>query len=56
MNGKYYPCPVCTYPLARHILGTEKDKHGVTKEVIRTYCTNKKCEYEKIRRRKTRWQ
>lgn len=55
-NTRYYPCPACTYPLSRCILGTERDKKGVLKNVVRTYCTNKKCSYEKIQRRKAKWQ
>lgn len=58
LNTQYYPCPVCTYPLSKCMLGTEKDKNGVIKIVERTYCTNKNCpeQYEKIIRRKTKWQ
>ena len=55
-NQKYRPCPACTFPLAECLIGKEKDKNGVLKEIIRTYCTNNKCEYEKIRRRKAKWQ
>lgn len=55
-NTRYRPCPACTYPLAKCSLGTEKDKHGTTKEIVRTYCTNKSCGYEKIMRRKAKWQ
>lgn len=53
---RIYPCPKCTYPLSDCYLGTERDKKGVLKEVIRTYCTNKSCEYERIHRRKAKWQ
>ena len=57
-NQHYRPCPVCTYPLSKCVLGTEKDKKGVLKEVVRTYCTNKNCpeHYEKIMRRTAKWQ
>lgn len=58
LNTQYHPCPVCTYPLSKCMLGTEKDKNGVLKEVVRTYCTNNSCpeHYEKIIRRKAKWQ
>ena len=49
-------CPVCTYPLSICYLGTERDKKGVLKEIIRTYCSNRSCGYEKISRRKAKWQ
>lgn len=55
-NTRYRACPKCTYPLSKCILGTEKDKKGITKGVVRTYCTNKTCGYEKIIRRKAKWQ
>ena len=55
-NTHYRPCPACAYPLAKCSLGTEKDKNGTTKEVVRVYCTNKSCGYEKIQRRKVKWQ
>lgn len=57
-NKKYCPCPACTYPLSRCYLGIEKDKHGVKKEIVRIYCTNKNCpeHYEKMQRRKAKWQ
>ena len=55
-NTHYRPCPVCTYPLAKCSIGTEKDKKGIKKEIVRTYCTNKACGYEKISRRKAKWQ
>lgn len=53
---QYRLCPACTYPLSKCVLGTEKDKNGVKKDVVRTYCTNKSCRYEKIQRRKSKWQ
>ena len=58
LNTQYHSCPVCTYPLSKCMLGTEKDKNGVIKVVERTYCTNKNCpeHYEKIIRRKAKWQ
>lgn len=56
LNTQYHPCPVCTYPLSKCMLGTEKDKKGIKKEIVRTYCTNKECGYEKISRRKAKWQ
>lgn len=56
MSDKYNPCPACTYPLSSCYLGTERDKKGVLKEVIRTYCSNRSCKYEKISRRKAKWQ
>lgn len=55
-NTRYYPCPACTYPLSRCVLGTERDKKGVFKNVVRTYCTNKSCNFERITRRKAKWQ
>lgn len=55
-NTRYYPCPACTYPLSRCVLGTERDKKGVLKNVVRTYCTNKSCNFERITRRKAKWQ
>lgn len=55
-NTHYRPCPACTYPLAKCSLGTEKDKNGVLRETTRTYCTNKECKYEKLQRRKVKWQ
>lgn len=56
LNTRYRPCPVCTYPLAKCTLGTETDKKGIKKEIVRTYCTNKECKYERIQRRKAKWQ
>ena len=55
-NTQYRSCPACTYPLSKCFLGTEKDKNGTTKEIVRVYCTNKSCGYEKIQRRKVKWQ
>ena len=57
-NTRYRPCPKCTYPLAKCILGTERNKKGVLKEIVRTYCTNKSCpeQYERITRRTVKWQ
>ena len=58
LNTQYRPCPICTYPLSKCMLGTEKDKKGVLKIVERIYCTNKNCpeHYERIQRRKAKWQ
>ena len=58
MSSKYNPCPACTYPLVKCVLGTERDKKGVLKRIERTYCTNKNCpgHYERIQRRKVKWQ
>ena len=53
---QYNPCPKCTYPLKKVLLGEETDKKGVKREVVRTYCSNKSCDYEKIMRRKKKWQ
>lgn len=55
-NVSYRSCPKCTYPLSKCLLGEEKDKNGIKKEIVRTYCTNKNCKYEKIQRRKAKWQ
>ena len=55
-NTHYRPCPACTYPLAKCSLGIEKDKKGIKKEIVRTYCTNKGCKYERLQRRKVKWQ
>ena len=55
-NTQYRSCPACTYPLSKCSLGIEKDKNGTTKEIVRVYCTNKSCGYEKIQRRKVKWQ
>lgn len=55
-NTQHCQCPVCTYPLSRCYLGTERDKKGVIKEIIRTYCSNRSCSYEKISRRRAKWQ
>lgn len=55
-NTHYRPCPACTYPLAKCSLGIETDKKGIKKEIVRTYCTNKDCKYERLQRRKVKWQ
>lgn len=55
-NVSYRPCPKCTYPLSKCLLGTEKGKKGIKMEIVRTYCTNKSCDYEKVQRRKAKWQ
>lgn len=55
-NARQRQCPVCTYPLSTCCLGTQRDKKGVLKEIIRTYCSNRSCRYEKISRRKAKWQ
>lgn len=55
-NTRYRPCPMCTYPLSKCTLGIETDKNGIKKEIVRIYCTNKSCGYEKIQRRKAKWQ
>lgn len=44
-DTKYRSCPNCTYPLHKMLLGIEDGK-----QVIRTYCSNKRCGYERIRR------
>ncbi len=51
INTKYNACPKCTYPLRKMLLGTVVDK-GVEREVVRTYCSNGSCDYEKVMRRK----
>lgn len=52
MNTKYNACPKCTYPLRKMLLGYATDNKGVEREVVRTYCSNRSCEYEKVTRRK----
>lgn len=52
----YNACPKCTYPIKKVLLGEEVDKKGIKKEVTRIYCSNKSCDYEKIMRRKKKWQ
>lgn len=37
-------------------MGEETDKKGVVCEVVRIYCSNKSCDYEKVMRRKKKWQ
>ena len=51
----YNACPKCTYPLKKVLLGEEIDKKGIKREVVRTYCSNKSCDYERIMRRKKKW-
>ena len=52
----YNACPKCTYPTKKVLIGEETDKKGVVREVVRTYCSNKSCDYEKVMRRKKKWQ
>lgn len=52
MNTTYNACPKCTYPLRKMLLGYVTDNKGVEREVVRTYCSNHSCDYEKVMRRK----
>ena len=47
MMKMYKPCPCCTFPLTEVVLGIEDDY-----TIKRIYCTNRRCQYEKMMRRK----
>lgn len=56
INTRYKPCPKCTYPVRWVLLGEETDKKGIKREITRIYCSNISCDYERIMRRKKKWQ